>query len=172
MRSLERGGSSAKHPVLPTATGRDSTGSKTIGKSIGKKRPLSPSQDDKPTKRVSIKVPSRAGSKSITGGKIAGGKKAARQSGKKVPATTSKLKIDLNAPVPMHVAIASIKESYPVRRHFKDLEGWESDCLKFLKHLQKHPWISAERPKVILILVVHLRKCLHHLTIICSCFLL
>lgn len=149
MRSLERGGSSAKHTIVPTATGRESTDSKTIGKSIGKKRPLSPSQDDKPTKRVSIKVPSRAGSKSISGGKMAGGKKAARQSGKKVPATTSKLKIDLALPVPMHVAIASIKESYPVRRHFKDLEGWESDCLKFLKQLQKHPWISAERPKYI-----------------------
>jgi hypothetical protein len=149
MKSLERGGSIAKHPVLPTAANRDSTGAK----SIGKKRPMSPSfLDEKPSKRVSIKVPARAGSKSIApGGKMAGGKKAARQSqsGKKVAASPSKLKLDLNVPVPMHVAIASIKESYPGRRQGKDLDGWELDCLKFLRQLQKHPWISAERPKYI-----------------------
>lgn len=143
MKSLERGGNIVK-PTLPTASNRESIGSK----SIGKKRPLSPSVDDKPSKRVSIKLPSRAGSKTISGGKIAGGKKAPRQSGKKIAASPSKLKIDLNAPLPMHVAIASIKESYPGRRQAKDLEGWEADCLKFLKQLQRHPWVSAERPKV------------------------
>jgi hypothetical protein len=47
----------------------------------------------------------------------------------------------------MHVAIASIKESYPGRRSAKDLEGFEAECLKFLKMLLKHPWVSAERPK-------------------------
>jgi hypothetical protein len=144
LRSLERGGSIVKHPSLPTDANRDSIGSK----SVGKKRPLSPGQEEKPSKRVSIKVPSRAGSKSISSGKVAGGKKAARPSGKKITVSPSKLKIDLNAPVPMHVAIASIKESYPGRRQAKDLEGWEADCLKFLKQLQRHPWISAERPKV------------------------
>lgn len=144
MKSQERGGSIVKHPILPTASNRDSIGSK----SIGKKRPLSPSQEEKPSKRVSIKLPSRAGTKSISGGKIAGGKKAARPSGKKIAASPSKLKINLNAPVPMHVAIASIKESYPGRRQAKDLEGWEADCIKYLKQLQRHPWISAERPKV------------------------
>lgn len=143
MKSLERGGSIVKHPVLPTAANRDSIGSK----SIGKKRPHSPSQDEKPSKRVSIKLPSRAGSKSISSGKL-GGKKAARQTGKKVVASPSKLEINPNEPMPMHVAIASIKESYPGRRQGKDLEGWESDCLKYLKQLQRHPWISAERPKV------------------------
>jgi hypothetical protein len=151
MRLLERGGSVAKHPLLPTAANREV--SVTVGKAIsGKKRPLSPSQEERASKRVSIKIPPRTASKSVcsasAGGKLAGGKKAARQSGKKLSASPSKLKIDLNAPVPMHVAIASIKESYPGRRQGKDLDGWELECLKFLKQLLKHPWISAERPKV------------------------
>jgi hypothetical protein len=41
-----------------------------------------------------------------------------------------------------------LQESYPGRRQPKDMEGWEFECLKFHKQLLKHPWISAERPKV------------------------
>ena len=150
MKSIERGGSIAKHPALPTSSNRDSVG----GKSIGKKRPLSPTQDEKPSKRVSIKLPARASSKSIatgekSAGKLAGSKKAARTSGKKTNVVSpTKLTIDPNVPLPMHVAISKIRNCYQGRRQGKDLEGWESDCLKFLKQLLKHPWISAERPKV------------------------
>jgi hypothetical protein len=56
----------------------------------------------------------------------------------------------------MHVAIASIKEIYNTgRRQHKDLEGWEAECLKFLRQLMRHPWVSAERPKYIFHVPVH-----------------
>lgn len=56
----------------------------------------------------------------------------------------------------MHVAIASIKESFPGRRQNKDLEGWEAECLKVLRQLMRHPWVSAERPKYIFHVPVHI----------------
>jgi len=52
-------------------------------------------------------------------------------------------------PVPLHIAIARIKESFPVRRHVKDLQSWEVDCARYFKELMRHPWISAARPKFI-----------------------
>ena len=55
----------------------------------------------------------------------------------------------------MHVAITSIKDLYPGRRSAKDLKGWEAECLKLLRYLQKHPWVSAERPKYIFHVPVH-----------------
>ena len=141
---LKGGGSSANRPSLPTAANRGvSGGGKLTGKIGGKKRPASPTPEEKAAKRVSIKGPSKSG-KSVSSSSSG---KSAPKSKKLAPP-----KITLtnpSAPLPMHVAIASIKESYPGRRGAKDLEGWEAECVKVLRQLMKHPWVSAERPKYI-----------------------
>lgn len=54
-----------------------------------------------------------------------------------------------NQPVPLHVAIAQVKERFPLRRPYKLLQDWEGSCAKFFKELMRHPWISAARPKFI-----------------------
>lgn len=150
LKPPERGSITKKAPVLPSAA----AGKKILA---GKKRPPSPSMEEKQVKRVSIKGPSRS---SITAPKVAsiapnaGGNKSG---GKKIAPKQSKITVtDPNAPIPMHVAIASIKESYPGRRQIKDLDGFEAECLKFLKTLMRHPWVSAERPKYIFHVPVHI----------------
>jgi hypothetical protein len=157
LRPAERSVSiTKKAPVLPSAA----AGKKILA---GKKRPPSPSVEEKQPKRVSIKGPSRsssAASKSVSSispsatGKVA---PKTKSGGKKMAPKQSKITVtDPNAPIPMHVAIASIKESYPGRRQIKDLEGFEAECLKFLKTLMRHPWVSAERPKYIFHVPVHI----------------
>lgn len=54
-----------------------------------------------------------------------------------------------NQPIPLHIAIARVKEAYPLRRAVKSLQTWEADCARFFKELMRHPWISAARPKFI-----------------------
>mmetsp|Transcript_3177 Transcript_3177/g.7062 ORF Transcript_3177/g.7062 Transcript_3177/m.7062 type:complete len:894 (-) Transcript_3177:256-2937(-) len=150
-----RGGSAAKRPTLPTSSSRmppASMGGKSgkgAGKVAGKKRPASPAPDERQTKRVSIKGPSRTASKSASNS--SSGKSAPKsKAGKKLAKATPKIIAPISSgPIPMHVAIASIKESYPGRRQIKDLEGWEAECMKFMRQLMKHPWVSAERPKYI-----------------------
>jgi Bromodomain len=66
---------------------------------------------------------------------------------KSAPPAISNLKP--NQPVPLHVAIAQVKERFPLRRPYKLLEDWEGSCAKFFKELMRHPWISAARPKFI-----------------------
>jgi len=147
-----RGGSPAKRPVLPMASNKVAVA--PVG---GKKRPTSPSIEVQPAvKRVSIKAPSKTASKSVN---LSVGKAASKSklsSKLSPPKAQSKIShADNNAPLQIHVAIALIKESYPGRRQAKDLEEWETECLKFLRQLLKHPWISAERPKYIFHVPVH-----------------
>jgi hypothetical protein len=52
-------------------------------------------------------------------------------------------------PVPLHIAIAQVKEQFPLRRAVKTLQDWEAACARFFKELMRHPWISAARPKFI-----------------------
>ena len=52
-------------------------------------------------------------------------------------------------PVPLHIAIARVKERFPLRRDVKSLQHWEAACARFFKELKRHPWISAARPKFI-----------------------
>jgi Bromodomain len=72
---------------------------------------------------------------------------------KKQVVTTSaplaKLKFKPNQPVPLHIAIARVKEGFPIRRAVKTLQSWEADCARYFKELMRHPWISAARPKFI-----------------------
>jgi hypothetical protein len=63
--------------------------------------------------------------------------------------TTTAPKPKPNQPVPLHIAIAQVKERFPLRRNAKSLQNWEANCAKFFKELMRHPWISAARPKFI-----------------------
>jgi len=143
---LRGGSTTAKRPSLPTSANRVSDGGGKIGGKIGGgKRPVSPSGDDRPTKRVSIKGPSSSMSSSSSTNQK-------KKNAGALPKSHSPSRItisDPNAPLPMHVAIAKIKEKYPGRRRDKDLTGWESECVKFLGQLMKHTWINAERPKYV-----------------------
>ena len=53
------------------------------------------------------------------------------------------------APVPLHIAIAKVKEAFPLRRAVKTLQSWEADCARYFKELMRHPWVSTTRPKFI-----------------------
>jgi hypothetical protein len=57
--------------------------------------------------------------------------------------------IKLDGPIPLHVAIAQIKDSFSCRRLHKDLDSWEGACSRFYRELMRHPWLSAVRPKFI-----------------------
>ncbi len=54
-----------------------------------------------------------------------------------------------NQPVPLHIAIAQVKEQFPLRRAAKTLQSWEAACARFFKEMMRHSWISAARPKFI-----------------------
>jgi hypothetical protein len=54
-----------------------------------------------------------------------------------------------NQPVPLHIAIAQVKEQFPLRRAVKSLQSWEAACARFFKEMMRHIWISAARPKFI-----------------------
>jgi Bromodomain len=64
-------------------------------------------------------------------------------------AALSSLNLKPNQPVPLHIAIARVKEGFPIRRAVKTLQSWEADCARYFKELMRHPWISAARPKFI-----------------------
>lgn len=66
-----------------------------------------------------------------------------------VAAPGLKPKLKPNQPVPLHIAIARVKEGFPIRRAVKTLQSWEADCARYFKELMRHPWIAAARPKFI-----------------------
>lgn len=63
------------------------------------------------------------------------------------PRQPPKPKVD--QPVPLHIAIAKVKEAFPLRRAVKSLQSWEADCARYFKELMRHPWVSAARPKFV-----------------------
>ena len=65
------------------------------------------------------------------------------------PKTTTVPKGKPNQPVPLHIAIAQVKEQFPLRRAAKTLQSWEAACARLFKELMRHSWISAARPKFI-----------------------
>jgi len=91
---------------------------------------------------------------SITAAQLSSaGQNAVRSSGAKSPGAArrpiSQPQPKLNQPVPLHIAIARVKEAFPLRRAVKSLQPWEADCARYFKELMRHPWISAARPKFI-----------------------
>lgn len=132
------------------------------------KRMASPSsQNNPPVKKIKIENTTGGVSKgkgapriSIAAAPISvpvengGGQNTNRAKSPKTPSSTllKKKSTDLpkvNQPVPLHVAIARVKEGFPLRRPLKDLKDWEKACARFLKELLRHSWISAQKPKFI-----------------------
>ena len=113
------------------------------------KRSLASPEGQPTSKRIKLDlsaVPKAAPRISITASKVAD---ASARSTSTKPQETSSPPKKLDEPVPLHVAIAQIKESFPLRRPAKMLEGWEAACWRFFRELMKHPWLSAARPKFI-----------------------
>jgi len=59
--------------------------------------------------------------------------------------TLPRIVIRTDGPLPLHVAIAKIKEGFSIRRHHKDLQLWEEACSRFFRELKRHPWISTSK---------------------------
>ena len=118
----------------------------TSSSSGEKKRSISPAagagaaNGARPPKKIKLDlsaVPKAAPRISITAAQVASS--ASREKSPKPTASTP----TPDEPVPLHVAIAQIKESFPLRRPAKLLEGWESACWRFFRELMKHPWLSV-----------------------------
>lgn len=119
-----------------------------------------PSSSSPPSKKIKIDA-SGASSKgkiapriSITAAQLSSAALAARAKSpvaqpKKFVGQVQLPKAKADQPVPLHIAIAKVKEAFPLRRAVKSLQSWEADCARYFKELMRHPWISAARPKFI-----------------------
>ena len=56
-----------------------------------------------------------------------------------------RINIRSNVPLPLHVAIAKIKQDFSIRRPHKDLQDWEGACSRLFRELKRHPWISSSK---------------------------
>lgn len=59
--------------------------------------------------------------------------------------TLPRINIRTTGPLPLHVAIAKIKQDFSVRRPHKDLQDWEGACSRLFRELKRHPWISSSK---------------------------
>ena len=48
-------------------------------------------------------------------------------------------------PVSLHIAIAPVKEAFPLRRAVKSLQSLETDSARYFKEQMRHPWISGQK---------------------------
>ena len=118
-----------------------------------------------PSKKMKLESPSSSGNVGVSRGKSAprisltaaqlssaSEKTTPANAARPKPPTTSKVRDDpikSNQPVPLHIAIARVKEGFPLRRALKSLQPWEANCARFFKEMMRHSWISAARPKFI-----------------------
>lgn len=56
-----------------------------------------------------------------------------------------RINIRTTGPLPLHVAIAKIKQDFSIRRPHKDLQDWEGACSRLFRELKRHPWISSSK---------------------------
>jgi hypothetical protein len=123
--------------------------------SATRKEPPGDGAEQGPSKKIKIEMDgdsSKAAPRiSLSAAALSEAQKAAQNQGRKSPKlpTSSAPKPKSNQPVPLHIAIAQVKERFPLRRNLKSLQPWEDACAKFYKELLRHPWISAARPKFI-----------------------
>jgi len=80
--------------------------------------------------------------RATAGGKTMGG--TATQKSK-----ASQQQVNIDEPLPLHIAIGRVKDAFPLRRSHKSLQPWETDCARFYKELLRHPWILVANPKFI-----------------------
>jgi hypothetical protein len=59
--------------------------------------------------------------------------------------TIPRIIIRTEGPLPLHVAIAKIKEGFSRRRQHKELLTWEGACSRFFRELKRHPWVSTSK---------------------------
>jgi len=122
------------------------------------KREAPPSAQQGPSKKAKIEAPVGSAGKTVPRISInASAALAATKSLDKTNRNKSPKPLKKNEepkPVPLHVAIAQVKERFPLRRPLKYLEPWEAACSRFFRELMKHPWISAARPKFIFVVPV------------------
>lgn len=59
--------------------------------------------------------------------------------------TLPRINIRTTGPLPLHVAIAKIKQDFSIRRPHKDLQDWEGACSRLFRELKRHPWISSSK---------------------------
>lgn len=64
---------------------------------------------------------------------------------KKNAKTLPRIILRTDGPLPLHVAIAKIKQEFTTRRPHKDLFSWEGACSRFYRELKRHPWISTSK---------------------------
>jgi hypothetical protein len=123
--------------------------------SATRKEPPGDGAEQGPSKKIKIEMggdSSKAAPRiSLSAAALSEAQKAAQNQGRKSPKLpiSSAPKPKSNQPVPLHIAIAQVKERFPLRRNLKSLQPWEDACAKFYKELLRHPWISAARPKFI-----------------------
>ena len=85
---------------------------------------------------------------SITASMMAPLEATSKSGTSKSPKTTSSQKTEVSKsdqPVPLHIAIARVKEAFPLRRAAKSLQSWEADSARYFKELMRHPWISGKK---------------------------
>jgi len=142
----KNGGASGGKRISPAYSAAAGDGS---GKPPAKKAKLESS--------ATTKTPGKAGQSSTTPTpgsegakeKTKGRKSPKPSSGKRATSAAASRIRKSDEPVPLHVAIAQIKEAFPVRRQYKMLESWEGACSRFFRELMRHQWISAAKPKFI-----------------------
>lgn len=120
-----------------------------------RKDPPAGGAEQGPSKKLKIDVGVSRGKTapriSLNAAVLSDAQKALQNQGRKSPKPppTTAPKAKSNQPVPLHIAIAQVKERFPLRRAMNSLQSWETACVRFFKELMRHPWISAARPKFI-----------------------
>ncbi len=122
-----------------------------------KKRPASEVQQTETpapapaTKKIKLEVPpSRRKSKSPNTTLPTQANRQPNSKGKSVKAQGGKrvvprIVIRNDGPLPLHVAIAKIKQGFTKRRQHKELQSWEGACSRLFRELKRHPWISSSK---------------------------
>lgn len=128
------------------------SGSGGASSSIRKDPPTAGDASQGPSKK--IKLSTSGGGKmapriSLSGSTLSEAQKAVTKTKANNSNKLSTAKPKSNQPVPLHIAIAKVKERFPLRRDVKTLQSWEAACARFFKELKRHPWISAARPKFV-----------------------
>ena len=98
-----------------------------------------------PTKKIKIESTSSKRKSPVLGkptDQQPNSKRAPKPTGKR---TLPRIVIRNDGPLPLHVAIAKIKEKFSCRRQHKELSDWEEGCSKFFRDLKKHPWVSSSK---------------------------
>ena len=149
----------AKMRSLDDPTAASSPREPGVSKDLQRKLGLPGSSQQGPSKKIKLESPGasavsrgKAPRISLTAAQLSASEKATQAiQARPKPVSSAKPKDGPNKlqPVPLHIAIARVKEGFPLRRALKSLQSWEANCARFFKEMMRHSWISAARPKFI-----------------------